>query len=61
MAIPKPEPRDWQLANARELQLTDREVLAMLRASKKRVDAILAELPTGKQDIRRAQDRKSVV
>lgn len=55
MGIPNPEPRDWQLANAKELQLSDREVLAMLRASKKRVEAILAELPSGKQQIRRAQ------
>lgn len=55
MAIPKPEPRDWQLANAQELLATDREVLAMLRAAKKRVDTILADLPAGKQEIKRAQ------
>jgi len=55
VAIPKPEPRDWQIANAQELQVTDREVLAMLRAAKKRVDAILAELPAGSQEVRRAQ------
>lgn len=55
MAIPKPEPRDWQIANAQELQVTDREVLAMLRAAKRRVDAILAELPAGRQEVRRAQ------
>lgn len=56
MAIPKPEPRDWQVANARELQATDREVLAMLRDSKKRVDKVLAELPTGgASEVRRAQ------
>lgn len=55
MAIPKPEPRDWQIANAQELQVTDREVLRMLREAKKRVDAILKELPAGKQEVRRAQ------
>lgn len=55
MAIPQPEPRDWQRANAQELQVTDREVLAMLRGAKKRVEDILKELPTGKQEIRRAQ------
>lgn len=55
MAIPKPEPRDWQIANARELQVTDRQVLALLRASKKRVDAILRDLPQGTNEIRRAQ------
>jgi hypothetical protein len=55
MAIPKPDPRDWQIANAQELQLTDRQVLAMLRAAKKNVDKILAELPAGKQEIKRAQ------
>lgn len=59
MAIPKPVPRDWQLANARELQVTDREVLALLRASKKRVDEILKSLPQGKQEIRRAQLEQS--
>lgn len=56
MAIPKPEPRDWQLANARELLVTDREVLALLRETKKRVDALLRELEkTGRNQIRRAQ------
>lgn len=55
MAQPSPKPSDWQIANAQELQVTDREVLAMLRAAKKRVDAILAELPAGKQEVRRAQ------
>lgn len=55
MAIPKPDPRDWQIANAQELQATDKEVLQLLRASKRRVDEILATLPTGKQEIRRAQ------
>lgn len=55
MAQPAPDPREWQIANAQELQVTDREVLAMLRATKRRVDAILKELPEGKQEIRRAQ------
>lgn len=55
MAIPQPEPRDWLRANARELQVTDREILALLRAAKKRVDAILRDLPQGQQEIRRAQ------
>jgi hypothetical protein len=59
MAIPQPEPRDWQLANARELQVTDREVLAMLRASKRRVEAILKTLPTSGAQIRRAQLEES--
>ena len=54
MAIPKPDPGDWLIANAREIQVTDREVLAMLRAAKKRVDEILKQLPEGKQEIRRA-------
>jgi hypothetical protein len=55
VAIPKPDPKDWTRANAQELQVTDREILALLRATKKRVDAILRDLPTGQQDIRRAQ------
>jgi len=55
MAIPKPDPGDWLIANAQEIQVTDREVLRMLRDAKKRVDKILAELPQGKQDLRRAQ------
>lgn len=54
MAIPQPEPRDWQVANAKELQATDRQVLQLLRDAKKRVDAILKDLPAG-QDIKRAQ------
>lgn len=58
MAIPKPEPRDWQIANAQELKVTDREVLALLRASKKRVDVMLRDLGTG-NNIRRAQLEKS--
>jgi hypothetical protein len=44
VAIPKPDPRDWQIANAQELRATDREVLAMLRDTRKRVDAELAAL-----------------
>lgn len=55
MAIPNPKPNDWQIANAQELQVTDREVLALLRAAKRRVDAILNDLPAGAQGIRRAQ------
>lgn len=55
MAIPQPERGDWLRANAQELRATDREILAMLRATKKRVDAILRELPAGQQEIRRAQ------
>lgn len=55
MTAPAPDPREWQIANAQELQVTDREVLAMLRAAKRRVDSILAELPAGKQEVRRAQ------
>lgn len=58
MAIPQPEPKDWTLANAQELRVTDREVLALLRATKKRVDAILRELPAG-NNIRRAQLEKT--
>lgn len=57
MAIPKPKPSDWQKANAQELQVTDREVLAMLRDAKKRVDQILKELPEG--GVRRAQVESS--
>lgn len=59
MAIPKPEPRDWQLANAQVLQVTDREVLAVLRNAKKNVDKLLSELPSGKSEIRRAQLEQS--
>jgi hypothetical protein len=55
MAIPQPEPQDWLLANAKELQVTDREVLQLLRDTKKRVDALLKQLPAGKQAIRRSQ------
>jgi hypothetical protein len=55
VAIPKPKPSDWQIANAQELQVTDKQVLEMLRAAKKRVDSILAELPAGKQEVKRAQ------
>lgn len=44
VAIPKPEPKDWQIANAQELHATDREVLAMLRDARKRVDAELQAL-----------------
>lgn len=55
MAQPAPKPTEWQIANAQELQVTDREVLAMLRAAKRRVDKILAELPAGQQEIKRAQ------
>ena len=55
MAIPKPDPRDWQIANAQELQVTDKQVLAMLRSAKRNVDRILAELPAGKQEVKRAQ------
>lgn len=53
MAIPKPDPKDWQRANAQILQVTDREVLAMLRDAKKRVDEILRDLPDG--GVQRAQ------
>lgn len=55
MAIPQPEPGDWLRANAQELAVTDRQVLALLRATRKRVEAILADLPQGKQEVRRAQ------
>lgn len=55
MAQPAPDPREWQIANAQELQVTDREVLAMLRAAYKRVNKILAELPAGEKEITRAQ------
>lgn len=56
MAIPKPEPQDWQIANARELQLTDRQVLQLLRDTYKRVNAMLKELEkAGKNSVRRAQ------
>lgn len=44
MAIPKPEPSSWQVANAQELRATDREVLTMLRDARKRVDAELKAL-----------------
>ena len=54
MAIPKPEPRDWQIANAQQLQITDREVLRLLRDSKKRVDEILKGLE-GTSSIQRSQ------
>lgn len=53
MAIPKPDPRDWQIANAKELQVTDRQVLQLLRDAKKNVDAILKDLPEG--SVKRAQ------
>lgn len=55
MAQPAPKPTEWQIANAQELQVTDRQVLAMLRAAKRNVDRILADLPAGQQQIKRAQ------
>jgi hypothetical protein len=44
MAIPKPDPRDWARANAQELAVTDREVLAMLRDAYRSVNKELADL-----------------
>lgn len=44
MAIPQPEPRDWIRANAQELAVTDREVLAMLRDAYANVNRQLADL-----------------
>lgn len=60
MAIPKPEPRDWIRANAQELAVTDREVLAMLRDASKAVNKELADLvardsPLISAGVRRAQ------
>lgn len=55
MAIPQPEPADWLRANSQELAVTDRQVLALLRDTRKRVEQILADLPKGKQEVRRAQ------
>lgn len=56
MTIPQPEPRDWQIANAQELQVTDRQVLQLLRDAKKRVDALLKELEgSTKNGIKRSQ------
>lgn len=58
MAVPQPKPRDWQVANAKVLQATDREVLAMLRDAKKRVDAELNKLiaaESASETLRRVQ------
>jgi hypothetical protein len=44
MAISKPEPSDWAKVNAKELHASDREVLAMLRDSYRRVNDLLDEL-----------------
>jgi ADP-ribosyltransferase exoenzyme len=44
VAIPQPEPEDWIKANAQQLRLSDREVLAMLRAAYKEVNKDLAAL-----------------
>ena len=60
MAIPKPEPRDWLRANAQELAVTDREVLAMLRDAYRNVSEQLNELvardsPLISAGVRRAQ------
>jgi hypothetical protein len=46
MAIPKPEPRDWLTAAAQELQLGDRETLAILRDAYKAVQKELEDLPS---------------
>jgi hypothetical protein len=54
MAIPQPEPRDWQATNAQQLRLSDAEILQMLRDAYQRVNAELERLGTGK-DITRAQ------
>lgn len=60
MAIPQPEPHDWIRANAQELAVTDREVLAMLRDASKAVNKELADLvardsPLISAGVRRAQ------
>jgi hypothetical protein len=56
VAIPQPEPRDWQIANANQLQVTDREVLRLLRDAKKRVDEILKDLEgSSKNGVLRSQ------
>jgi hypothetical protein len=56
MAIPKLEPQDWRIANAKELQVTDREVLQLLRETKKRVDVLLKELEgSTKNGVKRSQ------
>lgn len=54
MAIPKPEPKDWQVTNAQQLRLGDAEVLRMLRDAFNRVNKSLRELPADK-DVTRAQ------
>jgi len=54
MAIPQPEPSDWQFTNAQQLRLSDAEILRMLRDAYRRVNAELRRLGTGK-DITRAQ------
>lgn len=58
MAIPEPKPRDWQVANAKVLQVTDKQVLAMLRDTKKRVDVELNKLiaaESASETLRRVQ------
>jgi hypothetical protein len=44
VAIPQPEPKDWALSNAQILRITDREVLAMLRAAYRTISAELNDL-----------------
>jgi hypothetical protein len=64
MAIPKPEPADWQKANAQQVRLGDQEVLSMLRDSYKRVDSMLKALQAnGSTDptVRRVQLEQSRV
>ena len=59
MAIPKPDPKDWLIANSQELAVTDRQVLEMLRDAYRNVNDILASLPKGKSEIRRSQLEQS--
>jgi hypothetical protein len=54
VAVPKPEPKDWQVTNAQQLQLGDGEVLRMLRDAFNRVNRQLRALPADK-DVTRAQ------
>lgn len=60
MAVPQPS--DWLRANATEVRRTDREVLQMLRDSKKRVDGILRDIqdsPSRSDAVRRFQLEQS--
>lgn len=61
MPAPQPKPEDWILTNAQELRVSDKEVLAMLRAAYQEVNKDLTELLArpGTGAVRRAQLEQS--